>query len=279
MSTPDTRQAHSVSSEVTVGVPPPTAFSVFTEEIDRWWVRGPINFWDGARAIGMRCEPGVGGRLLELYSEDASDALELGRITDWQPGSRLAWSSSVDDVEVEVRFEPVQGGTRVLVTATIPPGGADRGGTAWVRVTPGWLGAWCERRESAPRVPPDMARLALALYYSQPAAAARWLTDAFGFVTELDLPAEDTGYEQSWLELRSANVSFMIFRLDGQRREDAAVTHVPWLFVDDLDDHFEQARRHGARIRSEIHQHGYRSYEAEDLEGNKWIFAQARPTM
>ena len=35
----------------------------------------------------------------------------------------------------------------------------------------------------------------------------------------------------------------------------------------------------GARIRAEIHQHGYRSYEAEDLEGNKWIFAQARPTM
>jgi hypothetical protein len=26
-------------------------------------------------------------------------------------------------------------------------------------------------------------------------------------------------------------------------------------------------------------QHGYRAYEAEDLEGYRWTFAQARPTM
>jgi hypothetical protein len=29
---------------------------------------------------------------------------------------------------------------------------------------------------------------------------------------------------------------------------------------------------------SGIHQHGYRAYEAGDLEGNRWTFAQARPT-
>jgi uncharacterized glyoxalase superfamily protein PhnB len=63
------------------------------------------------------------------------------------------------------------------------------------------------------------------------------------------------------------------------RFEPAPVTHVPWLFVDDLDAHLEHARQHGAKILSEIRQHGYRCYEAEDLEGNKWVFAQARPTM
>jgi uncharacterized glyoxalase superfamily protein PhnB len=277
MSTADTQEARTVSSEVSVGVPAQTAFSVFTDEIDLWWVRGPINFYDGARAIGMRCEPGVGGRLLELYSEDATDALELGRITDWQPGSRLAWTSSVDDVEVEVRFEPVPAGTRVTVSATVPPGGTDTGGSAWVRVTPGWLGAWCERRDTAPRVPTDMARLALALYYAQPAAAAHWLVDAFGLVTELDLPANDN--HRGWIELRSANCSFIIFPLKRERREGQAVTHVPWLFVDDLDAHCEHARGRGATILTGIRQDGYRCYEAEDLEGNKWVFAQARPTM
>jgi uncharacterized glyoxalase superfamily protein PhnB len=53
---------------------------------------------------------------------------------------------------------------------------------------------------------------------------------------------------------------------------------VPWVFVDDLDAHLERARRHGATIVSGIRQHGYRAYEAADLEGHHWTFAQARPT-
>ena len=39
------------------------AFAVFTEEVDLWWVRGPINHHAGGRMRAMRCEPGVGGRL------------------------------------------------------------------------------------------------------------------------------------------------------------------------------------------------------------------------
>jgi uncharacterized glyoxalase superfamily protein PhnB len=54
---------------------------------------------------------------------------------------------------------------------------------------------------------------------------------------------------------------------------------VPWVYVDDLDAHLDNARRHGATIVSDIHQHGYRSYEAADLAGYRWTFVQARPTM
>jgi hypothetical protein len=32
-----------VSSSVEVGVDPDTAFTVFSAELDLWWVRGPIN--------------------------------------------------------------------------------------------------------------------------------------------------------------------------------------------------------------------------------------------
>jgi hypothetical protein len=46
-----------------------------------------------------------------------------------------------------------------------------------------------------------------------------------------------------------------------------------------LDAHLEHSRSRGAAIVSGIRQHGYRAYEAADLEGNKWTFAQARPTM
>lgn len=277
MTTQDTAGARTVSSEVTVGVDPETAFSIFTDEIDLWWVRGPINFYDGARAIGMRCEPGVGGRLLELYSEDGSDALVLGRITAWQPGELLAWDSGVDDVTVGVRFRSAEGGTTVTVTATIPADGADEGGTAWVRVVPRWLGAWVARRGTAGRESADTSRLGLAIYYAKPTAAASWLADAFG-LGPFDTSGGDQ-YEHSWIEFRIANCSVMLFPLAGDRAKNAPVTHVPWVFVDDLDAHLEQARSHGATIVSGIRQHGYRAYEAADLEGNRWTFAQARPTM
>jgi uncharacterized glyoxalase superfamily protein PhnB len=277
MTTPEANPARTVSSEVTVGVDPQTAFAAFTDEMDLWWVRGPINFYDAARAIGRRCEPGVGGRLLELYSEDASDALELGRITTWQPGDLLAWDSSVDDVAIEVKFTPIAGGTRVIVTASIPTGGADKGGTSWVRVVPAWLGSWCVRRDGAARVPAESGRLALAVCYAKPATAARWLASAFGFGSPDEFSDDDD--DQQWIEFKVGNCSIMLFRLEDDRAAGAAVTHVPWVYVDDLDAHLEHARSHGATIVTGIHQHGYRAYEAADLAGYRWTFAQARPGM
>ncbi|HSR83333.1 MAG TPA: hypothetical protein VLM11_04040 [Streptosporangiaceae bacterium] len=277
MTTPDTRDARTISSEVTVGVDPQTAFSIFTDEIDLWWVRGPINFHDAARAVGMRCEPGVGGRLLELYNADADDALVLGHITTWQPGELLAWQSGVDDVSVAVRFQAVADGTKVTVTATIPAGGADRGGTAWVRVVPSWLGAWSARRDTAARAPVETGRLGLGIYYAKPVAAARWLAEAFS----LELPdrlADQDSPEHTWIEFRVGNCSVMLFRQEADGTEAMTVTHVPWVFVDRLDEHLARARSRGATILTEIHQYGYRSYEAADLEGHHWTFAQARPT-
>lgn len=43
-------EPRSITSEVEVAVDPKTAFTVFTEEMDLWWVRSPISFYDGARA-------------------------------------------------------------------------------------------------------------------------------------------------------------------------------------------------------------------------------------
>ncbi len=71
----------------------------------------------------------------------------------------------------------------------------------------------------------------------------------------------------------------MVFKAENGRPESAPVTHVPWIFVDDLDAHIARASAAGAKIIEPIHQHGYRAYEAEDLEGHRWTFAQARPTM
>lgn len=269
--------ARSITSEVEVAVDPGTAFTVFTEEMDLWWVRSPISFYDGARAVAQRCEPGVGGRLLEVYDELSGDVLELGRITLWDPGARLGWHSSVDDVEIEVRFQATEAGTNVSVQARIPAGGRDKGGTSWVRVIPPWFGSWVARRDTTPHEPRELARLAVAIAYARPATAARWLASVFGFELIGEFP-EDDGAE-GWTEFHIGNAALILFKLDGDLPEDIPKTHVPWVFVDDLDAHFANARQHGATIVQDIHQHGYRAYVANDLEGHRWTFAQANPKM
>ena len=267
----------SAASQVEVAVPAEVAFRAFTEEMDLWWVRGPINFFDAARAVAKVCEPGVGGRILEVY--DSGDPLEVARITDWEPGALVAWDSSVDDVRTEVRFSPLPGGgTLVRVTATIPDGGADRGGTAFVRVVPPWFGAWCARRDGAPRTATELARLAVAVCYPKPASAARWLADAFGLTPTNPLPSGEAA--AGWIEFHVGNCSLLVFGLDAEAGAPSrGATHVPWLFVDDLDAHFARAVAHGAVIVEGIRQHGYRAYVARDPDGYTWTIAQARPGM
>lgn len=273
-------EGQSRSSAVEVAADPLTAFTVFTEELDLWWVRGPINAYDSGRLVEMRCEAGVGGRILEMYE---GDVLELARITVWEPGARLAWKSSLDDVSIDVRFEPTETGTIVRLEAAVPAGGADRGGSSFVSVTPPWFGAWMERRAAAPHEVRELARLGLTLHYARPAAAARWLAETFGLpspspLPEGDDPLVDDEYGFPWIELHVGNASLMIEPLAGPPADGAAVTHVPWVFVDDLEAHLARARALGAEIVQEIERTGFTSYVALDLEGRRWRFAQARPT-
>ena len=265
----------SASAAVEVAVEPLTAFTAFTEDIDAWWVRGPINFIDSSRAVAMRIEPGVGGRVLEIYNDAAGDALELGRITVWEPGVRLTYRSLVDDTEVDVRFDAVEGGTRVRVTQTLLAGG-ERAFFFWPTVLR-WLVSWCDERHDARGAPREIARLSIALYYADPGAAARWLARVFQLGSWSGIPAE--GERPPWVELHHGNVAVLLFHLDGQPSQDAPVRHVPWAYVDDVDAHFAHAKAAGATIVSDIEEHGYRSYTADDLEGHRWTFVQARPTM
>jgi uncharacterized glyoxalase superfamily protein PhnB len=272
----------SITSTVDVAVDPGTAFVAFTDELDLWWVRGPINFYDSGRAVAMRCEPGVGGRLLEVYDDATDDARELGRITVWEPGARLAWQSAHDDVEVEVFFEPSPDGTTVRVEARIPAGGEDRGGTAWVRVLP-WFGRWCARRDAAPHVPVDLARLGVAVYYARPLAAARWLERVLDLEPTQPLPEgsdplPEGDYGHPWIEFHVGNASVIIFPLEGDRAGGAR-THVPWVYVDDVEEHFRRAEAAGASIVEKLAPWELPFYVVDDPEGNRWTVVQARPTM
>jgi ketosteroid isomerase-like protein len=103
--------SHEAGVIVEVEVDPATAFEVFTEEASAWWHRDRSLF--GATGA-MRFEPGVGGRLL------LDGRAEVGRVTVWEPGPRLAFSygppEAEERTEVEVRFEATEFGTRVVLT-------------------------------------------------------------------------------------------------------------------------------------------------------------------
>jgi uncharacterized protein YndB with AHSA1/START domain len=107
---------------VHVAVEPSIAFEVFTHEIDLWWKRGRRYRLAGARPGALSFEAGVGGRLFESFeTESGTHVYETGRVTAWEPPSRLVfkWRNANfapdESTEVEVLFEPAGAGTRVTV--------------------------------------------------------------------------------------------------------------------------------------------------------------------
>ena len=134
----------SVVRGVHVGVDPATAFRMFTDEIGAWYRSGRYSWNDPARAIGIRFDPGPDGRLVEVWDAATGEGYEMGRVLVWEPPTRLVFAFRTvvfpPDVptEVEVRFEPRDGGTWVTLEHhgldRLPPDLADRFvANAWKR--------------------------------------------------------------------------------------------------------------------------------------------------
>jgi Activator of Hsp90 ATPase homolog 1-like protein len=107
-----------VNVSLDLSLDPATAFEIFTAESGRWWQPGPINWNDSGRAVGMRFDPGPGGRWAEVYRD--GDEFEFGRTITWEPGRKLAFiygddGHALDGTEVEVRFDEIPYGTRVTL--------------------------------------------------------------------------------------------------------------------------------------------------------------------
>jgi uncharacterized protein YndB with AHSA1/START domain len=139
---------------VLVAVAPEVAFRVFTEEIDQWWRRG-LRYRVSGKGRGiLHLEPRLGGRLFEsIESKGGTRVIETGRVTAWEPPSRLVleWRlvnfAPGEKTEVEVRFAPSPSGTLVTVThrgwAAIRPDHPARHGLdvpAFIRMMGLWWG-------------------------------------------------------------------------------------------------------------------------------------------
>jgi uncharacterized protein YndB with AHSA1/START domain len=109
----------SILVSLRVAATPARAFDVFVNEISAWWRPNHLFRFTRASPGAMAFEAGLGGRLTE--TPPGGDPFEIGRITVWEPGVRLAFtwrqaSFAPDQITtVEVRFEPVGSETRVTV--------------------------------------------------------------------------------------------------------------------------------------------------------------------
>jgi uncharacterized protein YndB with AHSA1/START domain len=99
---------------------PARAFQAFTAEIGLWWRPNQLFQFTRRSAAGrLAFEPGEGGRFTETAAD--GEVFEIGRITAWQPGTRLAFTwrqasfAPGQVTEVEIRFEAVGSETRVTV--------------------------------------------------------------------------------------------------------------------------------------------------------------------
>ncbi len=72
----------SMTESIDVDTDPMTAFTIFSDEFDQWWGRGPIDAYDTWRLVGRRIEGGVGGRLVEDYG---SQIVMVPMTRSWSP--------------------------------------------------------------------------------------------------------------------------------------------------------------------------------------------------
>lgn len=104
---------------IRVDAPPTRAFEAFTEEIGEWWRPHPLFRLTPDGDGYLRFEPGEGGRLVATLGNGKE--FEVGRITIWKPGERLAltWRQATfapdQATELDVRFEAIGNQTRVTV--------------------------------------------------------------------------------------------------------------------------------------------------------------------
>ena len=126
--------------------------------------------------------------------------------------------------------------------------------------------------------PPDnMPRISAYLLYEDVAGALDWLAKAFGFRERMRMPGESGQILHAEMELDDGVI--MMGNPGGDYRNPkrlGQVTQHLYVYVDDVDGHYEQARQAGATILAEPEDqfYGDRRYGAEDPEGHQWFFAQ-----
>ena len=122
------------------------------------------------------------------------------------------------------------------------------------------------------------------LRYRDAHAAIDWLERAFGFEKQMVVPGPDDTVAHAQLAFGTG-----VIMLGSARTDDAlgmkspadlpGVSQGVYIFVEDVDAHYQRARAAGAEIANELQEmdYGAREYTARDPEGYVWSFGTYRP--
>ena len=125
--------------------------------------------------------------------------------------------------------------------------------------------------------PENMPRITPYLLYEDVEEALGWLARAFGFHERLRMLRPDGKVGHAEVEL--ADGVIMMGNPGPDYKNPKRLGHVTqsvYVYVDDVDQHYERAKLEGMTIIAEPEDqfYGDRRYGAEDPEGHQWYFAQ-----
>jgi len=125
--------------------------------------------------------------------------------------------------------------------------------------------------------PEGTPRIAPYLLYEEVDAMVDWLVDTFGFTETYRMPGPDGTTVHA--EVRLGDGLVMMGNPGPDYRNPmrlGGATQLVYVFVDDVDAHYETAKSRGAVILRELADqfYGDRTYGAEDPEGHRWSFGQ-----
>jgi len=115
------------------------------------------------------------------------------------------------------------------------------------------------------------------LLYEDVSRALDWLTRAFGFRERLRFADAEGIVSHAEMELGDGVIMLGHPGPDYKSpKRLGQATQLVHVYVDDVDRHCERARQAGATILREPEDQAYgdRRYDAEDIEGHVWSFAQ-----
>jgi uncharacterized glyoxalase superfamily protein PhnB len=124
-----------------------------------------------------------------------------------------------------------------------------------------------------------VAQITPYLLYKDVAKALDWLAKAFGF-QEHGQRFEDARGKVRHAAMRHADGSIFMMGCPGAKyrnpKQLGAITQMQYVDVSNVEKHFLQAKKTGAKILEEPTDtfYGARRYGAVDPEGHQWYFAQ-----
>jgi PhnB protein len=124
--------------------------------------------------------------------------------------------------------------------------------------------------------PANMPRITAYLSYENVAAMLDWLPRAFGFRERMRLAGDNGAVSHAEVEFADGVVMMGCPGPDYRNPKRLGQTTVGlYVYVDDVDKHYETARAAGATILEKPTDqfYGDRRYTAVDPEGHVWFFA------